>query len=217
MSPNGNKQHFFERAMVGFIIAVAIAIIGGINTIRYVYIMQNDLRSWYENDLLGQNSIQVARINLMNIDRDLKALLLSRDPAKMKATTKNISRHRSNFIKQIEIARALFTSPKDMRYIKTSLSLSNEYLGMLDRIMASNNAARTAEIARTNADMSAKFEKIDAVMDKLDDIKQEKDLRIFRTIISQNEITMGISVLILVITIIIRAIQLSASRKKKPA
>jgi hypothetical protein len=212
---NSDKQKFFSGPMVGFMIAVVIAVIGSISTIRYIYVMQQDLRTWYEKDLVGQNSVQIARVNLLNLDRDLKVLLLAGGSGKMESTMSNIRRHRDNFITQIATARPLFTSKRDSRYIESVFRLSKEYLDKLNAIMVSSDAARLQEISRNYADMSAKFDEIDRVLDKLDDIKQEKDLQVFRTIISQNEITMGITMVILVITIIVRAIHLSVVKKRR--
>ena len=200
--------------MVGFMIAVVIAVVGSASTIRYVYVMQKDLRMWYEKDLVGQSSVQIARVNLLNLDRDLKVLLLAGGPGKMESTMKNIRRHRDIFITQMDTARPLFTSKRDSRYIESVFRLSKEYLDKLDMVMNSSDATRLQEISRNYAGMSAKFEEIDRVLDKLDDIKQEKDLQVFHTIISQNELTMAVSLIILVISIIVRTIHLSVVKKR---
>lgn len=45
MKLSGDYKKFFDGAMAGFIIAILIAIIGSVSTIRYIYAMQKDLRT----------------------------------------------------------------------------------------------------------------------------------------------------------------------------
>jgi hypothetical protein len=215
MNEKNNRLRFLDWTMTGFIIAVVFMLISSINTIRYVYVMQKDLRTWYEKDLVGQNSVQIARVNLLNMDRDLKAVLLGRSPDETGKLLSNISKNRKIFVKQMTIARPLFTTKKAAEQLETVYRRSREYLGILDAIMFLHGPGREEALYRSYADITARFEEIDRELNKLDDFKQEKDLRVFQNIIAQNEAMMVISFAVLILSIIFRLIQFSAIRKKK--
>ena len=200
--------------MTGFIIAVIFMLFSSINTLRYVYSMQRDLRTWYEKDLVGQNSIQIARVNLLNLDRDLKVLQIERSPDETRKSLLNIKKHRDTFIRQMAIARPLFTSKTALEQLEFVYRLSKDYLKILDSIMQHHDSDRVHALLLSYGDITARFEEIDKELDKLDDLKQEKDLQVFQNIIGQNEIMMAISFSVLIGSIIFRIFQYSAIKKK---
>jgi hypothetical protein len=211
---NGRRLKIFDWAMTGFIIAVIFMLFSSINTIRYVYVMQRDLGTWYEKDLLGQNSIQIARVNLLLLDRDLKVLQIGKNPDETRKSILNIKKHRNIFVQQMDIARPLFTSKTALEQLKLVYRLSKEYLNILDTIMQYQGGDRVHALSLHYGDISARFEEIDREMNKLDDLKQKKDLTTFHNIITQNEIMMGISFFILIASIIFRIFQFFAIKNK---
>jgi hypothetical protein len=212
---NNSFEKYFDGAMIGFIVAVIIALIGSISTIRYIYTMKKDLQTWYDKDLVGQNSIQIARVNLLNLDRDLKGLLLAKNKSEIHKILERAHKHRTIFLVQMAVARPHFTSKKSISELDTVFQLSGEYMQILDEIMPRYDVGSRAVLMREYRDMARRFETIDRVLDKLDDMKQENDLRVFKKIIRQNEATMVVSSSVLILTILFRIIQFSANRKKK--
>jgi Four helix bundle sensory module for signal transduction len=210
-------KKIFNGASAGFITAIIIAIISSINTILFINRMQNDLQTMYEKDLIGQNNIQIARVNLIYLDREIKELILQKDYEAQNKSLDNINGYRQNILEHISIAEPTYTG-RNKQFFKEMKNTHDDYMKLLEsniyKIKELKNAKVAAEIINIDNEMKTNFVKLDNLLNRLDDIKQQKDIRIYKNIIVTNNITLIITILVLFGTIGVRFILYLIDKRK---
>ena len=201
-----NFKGLLNHTLTGFVIAVLIAFISSVNIFIYMNKMKNDLQTMYEKDFLGQNSIQIARVNLLYIDREMKSFFLESNYDNKKRMLQKIEKYEKDYINQVTNAEPFYTSKRGKEVFLQSKQIYNDYIKLFDDLKNKNN-----KILYNNLDN--KFNDLDKLLNNLDDFKQQKDLRIYKNLILQNDITVAVTFLVLIISLIIRIIIAINKRK----
>jgi len=208
-----NKK-IFNWEIIVFFVAILLALLSSINTLYYTNDFYHDLKIMYEKDWIGQNHIQIARVYLLYSERELNHLLLAKSIREKETALSNISRFKQNFTENINIAEPLYYGTNGKRIINEMKDVYNEYFRLVDSVAEHHSFSIENREIPALKDLMLKFDQLDNLLNKLDDLKQEKDLRIYKKIIDEQEYIMTISVLVLIGTIIFRIIILIQNKKR---
>jgi two-component system, sensor histidine kinase and response regulator len=214
-----NFRKIFNGASAGFIVAIVIAIVSSANSAFYINNMKKDLQTMYEEDLIGQNSIQTVRVNMIYLDREMKELILHNDIDTQNKSLERIKGYQENVSKHILIAEPTYNTPRNIFLFNKMKATHDQYISMLEdnlrTIKNMKNARANSERIRIDDEMRASFEKLDRILSRLDDIKQQKDITTYKNLLWQNNITLIITFIVLFGTLGIRILILHRNKKSK--
>ncbi len=72
-----------------------------LNIVYYINSLNDDLTVMFEKDLLGLHNIQSARVNLFNLDGEIKNFFIQKDNQNINHLTAKISEYKKGYITQI--------------------------------------------------------------------------------------------------------------------
>jgi len=190
-----------------FIFTMSVTLIGSISSIYYTQNVYNGLKSMYENDLLGANYIQISRIALVNIENSQKTLLISESGKDIEKNIQKIQYFEQELMGNIMRADPLFGSPKGKVYITEAAKSARAYITIIAKIIDLNSAnqkKKALSISLNEANIASG--KLDHLLDRMDDYKQEKNLKFYSTSVFVYKANLAISFLLLTGSVIIRII-----------
>jgi hypothetical protein len=161
----------------------------------------------YENDLLGANYIQISRIALVNIENSQKTLLISESGKDIEKNIQKIQYFEQELMGNIMRADPLFGSPKGKVYITEAAKSARAYITIIAKIIDLNSAnqkKKALSISLNEANIASG--KLDHLLDRMDDYKQEKNLKFYSTSVFVYKANLAISFLLLTGSVIIRII-----------
>jgi amino acid permease len=205
-------HEIFHNPTWGLWLAIAISFVSSILTVVYISSLKNDLQELYEKDFLGQNYMQTARIKLLLIDKEIRNIFFSREPGVKSAALMKINSYRMEipvFIKKIKpVHHSEFFSLNN----ETNAVLS-EYLKTIDTLLPlSSLGNRNKTVSIFWETMKIDLNRLDVLLDSLDNIKQRHDLHIFNAIKLNLTGSMIFTGIALIISVIVR---IFFYRKKK--
>lgn len=201
-----NFKELLNHTLAGFVVAVLIAFVSSVNIFMYMNKMKNDLQTMYEKDFMGQNNIQIARINLLYIDREIKSYFLESNYGDKNLILKNIEKYKNDYITRASNAELFYTAPRGKETFVQAKQLYNDYVKLFDDLKKDYNHDLYERL-------TDKFNALDKLLDNLDDLKQQKDLRIYKNLLIQNDITIAVTFIVLIVSLIIRIIIAINKRK----
>lgn len=209
------KKNILNGAITALLIALVISIITSINVINYTNNLHDDLKTMYEKDIIGQSYIQTARVNLIYIYSETKNLFLLNDD-EIDPQVVKIRYYENGFREYLSSSRPLFYSEKARGLFISVDAAYSEYRILLDETIRSfkDNKKETAKNILLN-DLKIRNERLDNLLNKLDVIKQENDLKYYKKIVLEHEITIVVTILLLVGTIVIRILLFLSNRNKR--
>jgi hypothetical protein len=208
------NKNIFNGAILGFIAAILISLFSSINTINYTSGFYTDLKTMYEKNLIGQNYIQISRVYLLYCDRELNHFLMAGDTAGRYSAIINIKKFKQSFVENIKITEPTYNSPEGKNHMAGMKEAQLEYFTLLEKIIGEYKKGGATPDFRAFGELISKFDRLDKLLDRLDDIKQENDLLVYKKIINEHETALLISVLVLVGSIIFRVILLIRNHNK---
>jgi hypothetical protein len=198
----------------GLVIAIAISLVGNLLTIQYIFTLQNDLESMFNTDLIGQNYVQTARIKLLTINKEINKLFLLTDFDAKGLATEKILVYRRDTEALLAKSKPFFRQRKSSLLLTEATKLFAECSAAIDSAVAiSKSENKGAEADAITDQVKTQFERLDAQLAELDQLKIKHDLRLFRNIDYQLSVSIVFTTIALVITIGIRI--LMYRRKKK--
>ena len=189
---------------MGFVFAIIISIISSISSIVFTLKMYNGLKLMYEQDLVGANYVQTARIILLNIENTQKTFLLNENGKDSAKIIENIYALKKNFYDLIMRADPLFSSRLGKIYFSDATASIEKYFQIIDRLIEANKNNRKKSISISLNEANMAYKDLDAKLDRLDNIKQKKNLKFYSTAIIIFQTNLILIILILLISMIIR-------------
>lgn len=194
---------------------MSVTVIGSISSIYYTQNMYNGLKSMYENDVLGANYIQISRIALINIENSQKALLISEAQEDIEKHIENIKSFEKELTENIYQADPLFNGPKGKTNIIEAENSAKSYISIIEKIIdlhKSNQKKRAVSVSLFDANSA--YSNLDQLLNRMDDYKQEKNLKFYSTSVFVYKVNLCISFFLLLGSVIIRIIFYNKQKKE---
>jgi hypothetical protein len=189
----------------GLVIAIAISLVGNLLTIQYIFTLQNNLETMFNTDLIGQNYIQSARINLLTINKEINKLFLVSDLDEKYLVTEKILTGRRDVETLLAKSKPFFGSKRSGLLLADATKLFSECGATIDSLIAlSKSGATTDAVVIITGQMKTQFERLDGQLGNLDQIKMRHDLRVFRNIDFQLTVSIVFTAVALAITVGVR-------------
>jgi hypothetical protein len=198
----------------GLVIAIVISLVGNLLTIQYIFTLQSDLESMFNTDLIGQNYVQTARIKLLTINKEINKLFLVTDIDDKYLATEKILTYKRDTEALLAKSKPFFRQRKSSQLLTEATKLFAECSATIDSVVTISKVdGKGGAPDILTGQLKTQFERLDAQLAELDQIKIKHDLRLFRNIDYQLSVSIVFTIIALVITIGIRI--LMYRRKKK--
>jgi len=210
-----SARHLFHEittnALWGLVIAVAVSLVTNVMTIGYIISLQNDLQSLFQRNLLGQNNVQAAEVKALSLENRLERLVISRDPG-MVDTIKADTRAMEQLLIK---AKPLYHHSRRGAALLTAVTRDfTQSEKTFDTLIALVRAGEsTAALAAVEESLEGRIASIDRQLDRLDDIKQRRDIKVFKGIDYQLSISVLFTILAVIGTIGLRLFLFRRKRK----
>ena len=222
MSKKNNLKFVEKRNIIkkidfftfGFIFAMSVTIISSITSIYYTLHILNALKNMYELDVVGANYTQKAIVNRLNIENELKTIILNDKNESIEKNIDNIKSFKNDFFDNMEKAEPLFTSDTGKKYFKDAKISADKYFKIIDAFLIDSSQDKKKSALKSLKESSKVGKDLHQKLDGLDNFKQRKNLNFDSTIIIIFQTNLLIIVSILLISIIIRIV-LYINQKKQ--
>jgi hypothetical protein len=210
------KISLIEGITLFFIFTMGVTLISSISSIYYTQNLYNGLKSMYENDLLGANYIQISRIALINVENYQKTLLISETTKDIEKSVERIKYFEHELLGNIFQADPLFNTPNGKIYINEAEVSAKTYISIVDRIIALHKSRqKNSAVSVSMNDANTAYSKLDALLNRMDDYKQEKNIKFYSTSVTVYKINLVVIFILFVGSVIIRIIFYKNQKKKK--
>lgn len=198
-------HEIMTNTMSGLVIAIVISLVTNILTILYIFSLQDDLQSLVKKDLLGQNYVQAAQIKLLSIEKELYGLFLSRNSLTMVTSVSAINGDKRDLESLLAKAKTLYKSKKGAVLLSTAAKDFSSCEEIIDTLVYLANAGdRDAAIEILSGPLEARFDAFGDQLRTLDNIKQKRDIKVYKNIDYELSISVLFTVIAVIVTIIIR-------------
>jgi hypothetical protein len=160
----------------------------------------------YEKDIIGQNYIQTTRVNLLYCDREFSHFLLAKDETIKASTLANTIKFKKGFRENMKNAKPLYYSTEGKSLLIKVEKAQQEYFELLEGKIEKIRSGQIKVELTNFEDLTAKFNQLDELLRRLDNIKKKNDLHIYQNFINAHKTNIFISVILLIGSIIFRAI-----------
>ena len=200
------SRKILNATIIGFIFAVVIEILSGVNTIMYLKDFGNNMSWMRDNEIAGRNLILTSKIYLRDLDCGIKNFLLSKDDIAGSKSVEEIKNAGSRLILNLNRAKPLFYTKTGKQLIDKTLmhaqSLSVESELIISLAKTEKEEAYSRAIGKFKIETSA----LDETLVQLENIKAASDSAIYRKLINSQKITITIVLVILIVTLIFRIV-----------
>lgn len=190
----------------GFIFALIVTIASSFSSIIYTQNLYNGLKTMYQKDILGANTVQKARYDLLSCDNCLKSIMLRSQLKQDVAQELNqLSKSRASFLTNLDKADPLFKGRKSQELLNNTRATSAEYFKLVDLILTqlqSTPEFETEEISLNETE--AVFQKAEALLRKMDNLKQNRNLSFYKTTLIVYQTNIAILGIVLALSIAVR-------------
>jgi hypothetical protein len=198
-------NRLFYHSLWGVVIVIIFSLIGNLATVQYIYSLQNDLQHLYKNDLIGQNYIQSARIELFSIDQDLNHLFLAKDTLTKNNALTHIASHTDDLKLLLKKSKSLYHSRKGRLLLEKTGPVMQECQRTIDTLVSLSRQEETDKASGIIfGAMKDRFGKLDSMLDNLDNIKVKHDITLYKNIDYGLTISILFTVIMLVLTIVFK-------------
>jgi hypothetical protein len=209
-------HEIMTNALWGLVIAIVISLVTNVLTIQYIFSLQNDLQSLVKKDLLGQNNIQAAQIKLLSIEKELYGLFLSRNPGTTFASINTIATDKHDMESLLAKAKPQYRSKKGSALISAAAKDFSRCETTMDTLIelarAGDNDGAMGILA---GEMDKQFDAFGDQLRTLDNIKQKRDIKVYKSIDYELSISVLFTVIAVIVTIIIRLFLYRRSKRIK--
>jgi hypothetical protein len=185
-----------NATIIGFIIAVVIEILSGVNTILYLKNFGNDMSWMRDNEIAGRNYILTSKIYLRDLDREIKNFLLSRNDAEKNKSIAEVNNSKSRLVQNLKRARPLFYTKAGKQLIDQTVVTAESLSRESELIIESGDTGKDEAHDRIFGKFLIEVAVLDDTLVKLENIKSASDSAIYRKLIKSQKITI-ISVLVI--------------------
>jgi hypothetical protein len=213
MTHNLNKNTI-NGIIIGFVAAIVVSIFSSISTINYTNGVYTDLKTMYEKDIIGQNYIQTTRVYLLYCDREFNHFMLAKDEKIKVSTQVNIIKFKKGFLENMRNAKPLYYSTEGKSLMIKVEKAQQEYFELLEGKVEKVKQGQIKVELTNFEDLTAKFNQLDELLRRLDNIKKRNDLHIYRNFINAHKMNIFISVILLIGSIIFRAVIVIRKHRK---
>jgi hypothetical protein len=159
----------------------------------------------YERDFIGQNSVQLVRVRLLMVDRDVAKLFLVRNYAGKRTMTESIFKDEEQIKMLMTNSGRFFVSGITFNTFKESEKYLSHYFAIVNKVVDLSKKTDKEEAgAIVLGEMKANLEKLDHLLDQLDDFKVQHDIKLYKRIVNQLNLSLVVTFLVLFGTIMIR-------------
>jgi methyl-accepting chemotaxis protein len=209
-----------NATIIGFVIAVVIEILSGVNTILYLKNFGNDMSWMRDNEIAGRNYILTSKIYLRDLDREIKNFLLARDDEEKNKSVTAVNNAKSRLIQNLMRARPLFYTKNGKQLIDQTIFTAESLSRESELIIAFGDSGKDEANDRAFGKFQLEIAVLDDTLVKLENIKSASDSAIYRKLIKSQKITIISVMVILGATLIFRVVVTihnhKKSRRKKP-
>jgi hypothetical protein len=211
-------HEIMTNALWGLVIAIVISLVTNILTIQYIFSLQDDLQSLVKKDLLGQNYIQAAQIKLLSIEKELYGLFLSKNTATTLAAIRTVTAEKNAMEALLAKAKPQFKAKKGAALFSAALKDFSKCENTIDTlIVLARTGATNVALDMLAGDMAEQFDSFGDQLHILDDIKQKRDIKVYKNIDYELSISVTFTVIAVIVTIIIRLFLYWRSKGMKKA
>jgi Four helix bundle sensory module for signal transduction len=198
-------HEIMTNALWGLVIAIVISLVTNVLTIQYIFSLQDDLQGLVKRDLLGQNYIQAAEIKLLSIEKELYGLFLSKNTTTTLAAIRNVTAEKNAMEALLAKAKPQFKSKKGAGLFSAALKDFSKCEATIDTLIILARAGSTnVALDMLASDMAEQFDAFGDQLHVLDDIKQKRDIKVYKNIDYELSISVLFTVIAVIVTIIIR-------------
>jgi hypothetical protein len=189
----------------GLLIVTAISLFSSIFTLRNISSLQHELQVMYERNVIGQNSIQLVRVRLLMVDRDVAKLFVVGNDAGKRIMAEGILRDEEQIKTLMANSSRFFVSGMTFNTFRESEKSLSHYFAIVNKVIDLTKKTDKEEAgAIVLGEMKANLEKLDHLLDQLDDFKVQHDIKLYKRIVNQLNLSLVVTFLVLLGTIIIR-------------
>jgi hypothetical protein len=188
----------------GFIFALSVTIISSISSIYFTLHISNSLKNMYELDIAGAHFIQKALVNRLNSGNELKIILLDEKNESEQRKIDNIISYKNEFLKNMENAEPLFSSDTGKKYFKDAKISSEKYFKIIDALLSVIKDGKKETVLKSLKSETKAGLDLDQKLERMDNLKQRKNLKFYSTLIIILQTNLLIIVSILLISIVVR-------------
>jgi methyl-accepting chemotaxis protein len=186
----------------GFLTAIVVALVTSVFSFVNISTLENNLQLMYEQEFKGQNIIQTAQIRLYLIEKEIKNLYLVGDQAEIDESISKILTFRTDISRQLGRAKPLFNTQSGKDQFAFAGRVFRECSALMDNAIKDYKAQKLEATASVVLEeINSKFEVLDNILEKLNQMKQKSDLRIYQEIKTQLELSLAVILLTLLATI----------------
>ena len=183
----------------------AVSLFSSIFTLRNISSLQHDLQVMYERDFIGQNSMQLVRVRLLMVDRDVAKLLVLRNDSGRRIMTEGIIREEEQIKMLMTNSGRFFASGMTSNTFMESQKSLSRYFAIVNKVMGRYRKTENEEAgAIALGEMKTSLEKLDHLLEQLDDFKVQHDIKLYKRIVNQLNLSLVVTLLVLLGTVIIR-------------
>jgi hypothetical protein len=198
----------------GLFIAILVSLVSSTLTFINVYRLESNVQSMYEEDFMGQNLVQAAQVKLYLIDAEVKNALLSGERFGPSGTIIRMHTYQKDLDNLLRKAKPLFSRSAAREQFEMADQANAEWAAIIRKVIDFSKAGNPAELtAIVFGEMKASFEKLDGLLDGLDDIQQRSDLQLYEEIRLNLKVSLFITLAALAGSIGVRIY--TYSRKKR--
>lgn len=214
------SKKLLNGTIIGFIFAVIVAVLSGINTIMYVKDFSNDMSWMRDNEIAGRNYILKSKIYLRDLDVEIKNLIISEDEIMKNNSVSGVKKAETGLINNLKRARPLFYSKTGKQLIDKSLASAGSLSRESDLIISlAANKEKKEAVKTVFGNFRSETLALDELLSKLENIKAANDSAIYKKLISSQKITILIVIIVLALTVLFRIVLVvydhKTSRRKK--
>lgn len=190
------------NALWGMVIAIAVSLIVNILTIQYIFTLQSELQSLFQRDLLGQNDIQAAQIEILSLEKEVHRLFFVSNAEAAPSVLSSINSCEHDLELLLTKAK-LFSRPKKKSVTQGSIADDftecEKTIGNIIEFVKSGN--RGAAIGIAEGKLDQQFEAIVKRLHSMDKIKQKHDIKVYKRIDYELSISVLFTIAAVIVTI----------------
>jgi hypothetical protein len=194
-----------NNSIWGLLIVTAISLFSSVFTLKNISSLQHDLQTMYERDFIGQNSMQLVRVRVLMVDRDVAKMFILGDIAGRRIMAESILKDEEQIRVLMTNSARFFVSGAISNTFRESENSLSHYFAIVNRVTELLKKADMGEAGAILAgEMKTSLEKLDHLLEQLDDFKVQHDLKLYKRIVNQLNLSLVVTLLVLSGTIIIR-------------
>jgi hypothetical protein len=198
-------DRIINNSIWGLLIVTAVSLFSSIFTLRNISSLQHELQIMYERDFIGQNSMQLVRVRLLMVDRDVAKLFVVRGDSSKRIMAEGILKDEKQINMLMTNSSRFFDSGATFDTFREAEKSLSHYFAIVNRVIGLTNKSDNEEVGTiVSGEMKANLEKLDRLLEQLDDFKVQHDIKLYKRIVNQLDLSLVVTLLVLLGTIIIR-------------